>query len=322
MVRVVSLPPENGLEPDGSRVAGWWEETAEPGQVHCRLCPRLHARAGRPRLLFRPPEPRGPAGLDHLRPQHGVLRRPDREEAAPPVPPGQRGALLRHARLQPGLPLLPELDDHQVARRGGERASRPPRKRSPRPRSGSAARAWPSPTTTRSSGPNMPATRRRPAAAAACDGGRHFRLHEPRAARGLLRAHRRGERRPQGFQDDFYRRLAGGRLEPVLDTLRWLAHKTEVWLEITNLLIPGRTMRPPDIERMCRWIHDELGPDVPLHFSAFHPDFRMTDYPPTPPATLSLRTASRGPPASATCTPATWSTASIRRRTVRGAAGP
>ena len=92
----------------------------------------------------------------------------------------------------------------------------------------------------------------------------------------------------KAFQDDFYRRLAGGRLEPVLDTLRWLAHKTEVWLEITNLLIPGENDVPQDIERMCRWIHDELGPDVPLHFSAFHPDFRMTDHPPTPPATLTM----------------------------------
>ena len=92
----------------------------------------------------------------------------------------------------------------------------------------------------------------------------------------------------KGFTDDFYRRLAGGRLEPVLDTLRWLARRSPVWLEITNLVIPQENDSPEEIGRMCRWIADELGPDVPLHFSAFHPDFKMTDRGPTPPETLAM----------------------------------
>ena len=92
----------------------------------------------------------------------------------------------------------------------------------------------------------------------------------------------------KGFNDDFYRRLTGGRLEPVLDTLRWLARRSGTWLEITNLLIPGENDAPAEIERMCRWIAADLGLDVPLHFSAFHPAFELADHPPTPPATLAM----------------------------------
>ena len=72
----------------------------------------------------------------------------------------------------------------------------------------------------------------------------------------------------------------------MLDTLRWLVHESQTWVEITNLIIPEANDSPEDIERMCQWIAAELGPDVPLHFSAFHPDFKLTDRGPTPPATL------------------------------------
>jgi pyruvate formate lyase activating enzyme len=90
----------------------------------------------------------------------------------------------------------------------------------------------------------------------------------------------------KGFTDDFYRQYCGGRLQPVLDTLRYLAKDRRVWLEITNLLIPQANDSPREIEAMCRWIADELGPDVPLHFSAFHPDFKLTDRGPTPTSLL------------------------------------
>jgi pyruvate formate lyase activating enzyme len=91
----------------------------------------------------------------------------------------------------------------------------------------------------------------------------------------------------KGFSDEFYREYCGGRLEPVLDTLRWLVHNRQTWVEITNLIIPQANDSPDELNRMCRWIAEELGADVPLHFSAFHPDFKMTDRGPTPPATLS-----------------------------------
>jgi pyruvate formate lyase activating enzyme len=91
----------------------------------------------------------------------------------------------------------------------------------------------------------------------------------------------------KAFTDRFYRRLCGGRLEPVLDTLVYLHHETDVWLEITTLLIPGANDADDEIRAMTRWIVEELGPDVPLHLSAFHPDWKLLDHPPTPPATLT-----------------------------------
>ena len=91
----------------------------------------------------------------------------------------------------------------------------------------------------------------------------------------------------KAFTDDFYHRLCGGHLQPVLDTLVYLKRETGVWLELTTLLIPGENDSDDEIDRMTRWVVAELGPDVPMHFTAFHPDWKMTDHPPTPPQTLS-----------------------------------
>ncbi len=91
----------------------------------------------------------------------------------------------------------------------------------------------------------------------------------------------------KAFTDDFYWKICGGRLEPVLDTLRWLVHDTDVWVETTTLVIPGKNDSDEELKAMARWVVDELGPDVPMHFSAFHPDWKMRDVPRTPPATLS-----------------------------------
>jgi len=90
----------------------------------------------------------------------------------------------------------------------------------------------------------------------------------------------------KGFTERFYADLSAGRLEPVKDTLRYLRHETDVWFEITNLMIPGWNDSEAETDAMTRWIVDELGPDVPVHFTAFHPDYKMLDTPPTPPATL------------------------------------
>ncbi len=90
----------------------------------------------------------------------------------------------------------------------------------------------------------------------------------------------------KAFTEEFYRKITYSHLEPVLDTLRYLKHETDVWFEITNLIIPDANDSDDELMRMCDWILTALGPDVPVHFSAFHPDFRMTDRPRTPPETL------------------------------------
>jgi len=91
----------------------------------------------------------------------------------------------------------------------------------------------------------------------------------------------------KGFTESFYRRVCGGELGAVLDTLVYLHVQTGVWLEVTCLLIPGMNDSNTELDRMTAWMVDRLGPDVPVHFTAFHPDFRMLDVPPTPPATLT-----------------------------------
>jgi len=90
----------------------------------------------------------------------------------------------------------------------------------------------------------------------------------------------------KGFTEGFYKKLCTGKLAPVLETLAYLKHETDIWFEITTLLIPGHNDSAREIAALCEWIIDKLGPNVPLHFSAFHPDWRMRDVPPTPPSTL------------------------------------
>jgi pyruvate formate lyase activating enzyme len=90
----------------------------------------------------------------------------------------------------------------------------------------------------------------------------------------------------KGFTERFYRKICGGELAPVLDTLRYLARETAVWLEITTLLIPGENDSDAELDALSGWVAAELGSGVPLHFTAFHPDYKMLDKPATPPATL------------------------------------
>jgi pyruvate formate lyase activating enzyme len=89
----------------------------------------------------------------------------------------------------------------------------------------------------------------------------------------------------KAFSERFYEKVTFARLDKVLETLSYL-RDTDVWLEITTLLIPGQNDGDDELRRQCDWLLTHLGPDVPLHYSAFHPDFKMRDVPPTPPATL------------------------------------
>jgi pyruvate formate lyase activating enzyme len=90
----------------------------------------------------------------------------------------------------------------------------------------------------------------------------------------------------KGFTEDFYKHVCIGHLDPVLETLEYLRHETDVWFEITTLLIPERNDSDEELDQLTSWVAEHLGPDVPLHFTAFHPDFKMLDVPPTPPSTL------------------------------------
>ena len=91
----------------------------------------------------------------------------------------------------------------------------------------------------------------------------------------------------KGFTEEFYKKICLAELEPVLDTLKYLKYETNVWFELTTLLIPGENDSDSELHQMTEWVVRNLGVDVPMHFTAFHPDFKMMDIPPTPPATLT-----------------------------------
>jgi pyruvate formate lyase activating enzyme len=91
----------------------------------------------------------------------------------------------------------------------------------------------------------------------------------------------------KGFTEDFYHRLCFAELQPVLDALVYLKRETDVWFEVTTLLIPDENDSDDELQRASDWFSEHLGPDVPWHFSAYHPDFKLMDHPPTPPETLT-----------------------------------
>jgi pyruvate formate lyase activating enzyme len=91
----------------------------------------------------------------------------------------------------------------------------------------------------------------------------------------------------KAFTEAFYVKQTGSHLQPVLDTLKYLRHETNVWFEITTLLIPTLNDSDEELYQLSKWVAAELGPDVPLHFTAFHPDYKLNELPGTPPSTLA-----------------------------------
>ena len=91
----------------------------------------------------------------------------------------------------------------------------------------------------------------------------------------------------KAFSERFYHKICGGHLQPVLDTLAFIRHETDTWLELTTLLIPGENDSDQELNAMTAWVAEHLGPDVPMHFTAFHPDWKMRGIAATPAATLS-----------------------------------
>jgi pyruvate formate lyase activating enzyme len=91
----------------------------------------------------------------------------------------------------------------------------------------------------------------------------------------------------KAFTEHFYWTICGGHLDPVLETITYLKDETDVWFELTDLLIPGENDAEAEIEEMTQWIRENVGADVPLHFTAFHPDWKMTDKHATPPKKLT-----------------------------------
>ena len=82
----------------------------------------------------------------------------------------------------------------------------------------------------------------------------------------------------KAFTERFYYKICGGRLAPVLESLEYIKHETGTWLELTTLLIPGENDTDGELHEMTNWVVEKLGPDVPMHFTAFHPDWKMREH--------------------------------------------
>ena len=91
----------------------------------------------------------------------------------------------------------------------------------------------------------------------------------------------------KGFTQEYYRSVCGGSLAAVLESIEWAVHESSAWVELTTLIVPGHNDSDAELDRLTRWVADHCGPHVPMHFSAFHPDWKMLDCPPTPPETLT-----------------------------------
>ena len=226
-----------------SRHPGRWWQMLPDGRMQCDLCPReCRLHDGQRGLCFVRRREGDAMLLTTYGRSSGFCIDPDREEAAQPLPARQRGPVLRHRGLQPRLQVLPELGHQQVARDGHADGRGEPR----RDRGGRRSRRAPGRVAFTYNDPVIfaeyamdvaDACHARGVKTVAVTAG----YISPRTAARVLRADGRGQRRPQGVHRRLLReadRRAGSR--PVLDTLRYVRHETDCWLEITTLLIPGK----------------------------------------------------------------------------------
>jgi len=288
MPRNVNLPPDEPAGPDGSRTAGWWHESEEAGKLVCDLCPRGCVIApGKRGFCFVRQNVDGRLVSATYGRSTGFCIDPIEKKPLNQFYPGTSVLSFGTAGCNLGCKFCQnwtssrsrQVDAHcdvadpeAIAEAAGQHGCR------------SVAFTYNDPIVFAEYAID---------AARAC----HARgIQTVAVTNGYISSAARGPFFEvmdaanvdlKAFSEEFYHRLTGGHLQPVLDTLRWLAHQSDVWLEITNLIVPGENDSPDEIRRMGDWIAEALGPDVPVHFSAFHPDFEMTDRPRTPPATLA-----------------------------------
>ena len=255
MLRSVTTPPESATASAGIRAGGWWHESDDGSDWFAIFARGAASAAGRPGVLLRSAKPRRADRFHHLRPQHRLLHRPDREEAAPSVLSRHGRPFLRHAGLQPGLQVLPELD--HVASRA---TSRRPAKQAPPQAIAAAAQQLGCRSVAFTYNDPIIWAEYAIDTAKACRALASRRWRSPRAtsrrppASGVLRGHGRRQRRPERIHRAILPRYCGGQLEARARHAP-LAGRSEsqVWLEITNLIIPQANDSP-----------DEIDADVPV----------------------------------------------------------
>lgn len=288
MSREILLPPPANLLPDGSKLGGWWH-TAEDERIVCDLCPReCHLKPGDRGFCFVRENRDGEMVLSTYGKSTGFCIDPIEKKPLNHFYPGTSVLSFGTAGCNLGCKFcqnwdisksreVERLSDHATPDMIAEAAHRlgchsvaytyndPVIWAEYAIDVARACRALGVKSVAVTAGYIMPEAR-----------GPFF--HEMDAANVDLKA----------FTEEFYKKITYSHLRPVLDTLHWLKHESDVWFEITNLVIPGENDSPDELRQMCEWILAEVGDEVPMHFSAFHPDWRMLDKPRTPPETLLM----------------------------------
>ncbi len=287
MSQVVTLPPETELLPDGARLGGWWHADEETGRVVCDLCPRAcHLKPGDRGFCFVRENRDGRMVLGTYGRSTGFCVDPIEKKPLNQFFPGTSILSFGTAGCNLGCKFCQNWDiskSREVERLSEFAAPEMIAEAARQLGCASVAYTYNDPViwaeyaidtarACRAVGVRSVAVTAgyiRPAA-------REVFFREMDAANVDLKA----------FTEEFYFQLTYSHLQPVLDTLHWLKHETDVWFEITNLIIPDENDSADELRNMCDWILASVGDEVPVHFTAFHPDFRLRDKPPTPLATL------------------------------------
>lgn len=294
MARTVVLPPESSPRPDGTLLGGWWHD-AEDGRIVCDLCPReCHLKPGDRGFCFVRQNLDGEMRLTTYGRSTGFCIDPIEKKPLNHFLPGTSVLSFGTAGCNLGCKFCQNWDisKSREVERLSEIAS---------PESiAAAARHYKCRSVAYTYNDPVVWAEYAIDTAKAC---RAAGIKNVAVTAGYISPAARGPFYEymdaanvdlKAFSEQFYYQVTYSHLQPVLDTLAWLKRETDVWFEITNLVIPRENDQPDEIRRMCDWIVAQVGPEVPVHFTAFHPDFRMLDRPATPHETLiQARTIAR-----------------------------
>lgn len=287
MTRTITTPPADGRRPDGTLLGGWWHDDPEHGRIVCDLCPReCHLKPGDRGFCFVRENVDGQMVLSTYGRSTGFCIDPIEKKPLNHFYPGTSVLSFGTAGCNLGCKFCQNWDiskSREVERLSEVATPRAIAEAAQRSGCRSVAFTYNDPIIWAEYAIDT---------AVAC---RELGIKTVAVTAGYISP---AARAPffstmdaanvdlKGFTEDFYYKITYSHLQPVLDTLEWLHRETDVWFEITNLVIPRTNDSPDEIRRMCEWILQHCGDEVPVHFTAFHPDFRMRDLPNTPHETL------------------------------------
>ena len=281
------MPPEGALLPDGSKSGGWWHETAEPGRIVCDLCPRACAlKPGDRGFCFVRENRDAQMVLTTYGRSTGFCVDPIEKKPLNHFYPGTSVLSFGTAGCNLGCKFCQNWSiskSREIEKLSEEATPQAIAEAARQLGCKSVAFTYNDPVIWAEYAIDVArACRDANVKTVAVTAG----YITPAARRPFFDAMDAANVDLKGFTEGFYQHLTLSHLQPVLETLEWLKKETDVWFEITNLIIPKANDADSELRQMCDWILDRLGDEVPIHFTAFHPDFRLRDREGTPPETL------------------------------------